>query len=228
MKKEFFECEYCGAVLKTRRGYDNHSCTKKRLAKETSDASMVRAKWLFDFWINYNGYGNPRTQAKFERSPHYRPFVEFTHHAEQIYLPAPAVEFIKWASDEKIPLVQWKTDKVTNRFKKAFERGDHVLEAVASSLEQIASWCDGYGVDMSEFFGMISPAEMIRWLQSGRMSPWVFMLSPKNAAFISRCDNDQIDFISDLLDVDYWDSRLSFSTGPAAEVLTVLKEVGLA
>lgn len=223
------QCEYCKSTFKTERGFQKHSCEKKRIAESLGGVGLLAAFDLYDFWHRYNGFARkskPRSMDEFTKSPYFRDFTGLQKFMLERTTP-PGREYIVWLSEQRIPVKQWTKESVLKRFITAHERGDNVMDLVMDSLNRMALWCDERELDITDFFEIMTPGDGIKWLASGKISPWVFLLSSKADVLMDKFSDEQLEYVTRIIDPAYWESRFQVSKAQVEEVKEILEEIGL-
>jgi hypothetical protein len=221
-------CPYCSATFKTEKGASRHRCQKRQFAEEAGSASLMRAFVLFDFWFRYNGFGKKaKTMAEFRKSPYFKTFVRLDERATKIYLGS-AMEYLRWLSDKRIPSDAWFADETAAKYRSDVARSEDAGTAVVRSLENMASFCDRRGADISDFFSVVKAGELSTMIDTGRVSPWVLVSTRKLDQLIDRADDaDSLERLALAFDSDYWAMRVQLSPERAREAAEILREVSL-
>lgn len=222
------ECDFCGKVFKTKTGFARHSCKRKEAADRVGHDRLIAAYELFNFWFKYNGvrkknYG--KDLSGFKKSPYFSIFTELTLAIQNVFIADPK-DYIMWLSDKQIPSRRWSHDDVLTQYKKIqSQRGSGVDRAIRC-LELMTMFCDQKDHHLSEFFEIINLPEAIRWIESGRLSPWVFLLVKDASHIFNRMKERDYERVAKAIDIKYWENRFKVSPDDKKEVETILHEFG--
>lgn len=218
------ECEFCGKVLKTEAGAAKHACRQKKFADSTSQVSLARAFYLFDFWFRYNGVSKkPKTFEQFSKSPYLGVFISLEEFSKRMRVSGRA--YVKWLSDEHVPSRKWSDESVCANFRRASDVDPLVL--TLASLSEMAKWCDERDVDMSDFFRKIAPGEAVMWASDGKLTAWVVFLTESSLNLFERMSAEQQQKCFEALDMEGWESRSEVEPESVERVRSVLAEMGL-
>jgi DNA-directed RNA polymerase subunit N (RpoN/RPB10) len=222
------KCNYCGKEFKTNTGFAKHMCKNKEIAEILGDLKLRIAYDLFNFWFRYNGMKKKNEGKGFEeflKSPYFSIFAEFTERVTSMFVHD-SRDFLVWLSDNRIPAKKWTWDSTINRYKKIEHTRGMGLDRTVKTLELMAHYCDKKNIPIAEFFEEISVPEAIRWIESGRLSPWLLLNTASADALFSRMKNDSINYLASILDITYWESRFKRAKDTVSEIKEVLDELG--
>lgn len=201
------ECKFCGAKFKTEKGFSKHKCKRSTLAGG-SQATMARAFALFDFWYRYQAFSRKqKTFQDFLKSPYMELFIKTAELTERVHVGSP-FDFVRWLSDNRVPSSVWTSDEAVKLYRDNYALTENASKQAIETLKRMAEWCDSRGVETAHFFSEVPPSELVNWVLSGRMSPWVLFIGNSTPAF-SRMSEEQIEIVCGVASPEYWEKRIA-------------------
>jgi hypothetical protein len=215
-------CEYCGSSYVRK-----HSCRKKAQAQAAGDMGVMRAHALFERWWRRNMRGKkPKTLSQFAASPLFSTFILLERLVSEVYMPSGA-SYLDWLMDNGIASRDWCKNSTVDRFKKTHSREQDPIALATRSLESVARWCDDAGIDVSSFYSRVPLSDAMLWIQNGRLSPWVLLLSERSGDLFDRMNEDQLERVMASIDLSYWEARFRVSSDESDRIRAMLREMGL-
>jgi len=222
-------CKFCSKTYKTDKGFQNHKCRNRDIAGSVSDTDLWVAYDLFNFWFKYNGFSKVKAGKNYDqflKSPYFGYFIELMKMVSDVYIADPH-DLVMWLSDNQIPAKSWAYESTISRYKAVQNKRGTGMERAIRTLESMTMFCDQKEIDLGSFFAVITVPEALRWIESGRLSPWVFLNTPKADDLFSRISNRDITRLANFIDVKYWDKRFDNSEKTVKEIKELLTELGL-
>lgn len=195
-KNLLLNCLKCNKSFKTNKGLDNHIC-KAQLKEEMRESPEVQIAHQI-----YNHLNNREMSwEKFEKSTHYKSLIRFvaTYVGRGWLFP---LEYAKWALTNRIKIVYWLDEKNYKLFLNGYLYTEPARDALTRSVSTIIE-TGSFG----EFFSGYSVGKTLALLESGKISPWIFLLYPNNHEFIGRLKGESLTQFEKLINMDIWTSR---------------------
>lgn len=217
-------CPYCKAVLKTKSGWNNHLCEKKKLAKEIGEANLHRLFTYFVFWLKYNKLGTKtKTYDQFIRSPY---FAAFCRLQVAINFGVTDVkEYLRWISKENIPNAKWDNEDTILRFKKYVVKSLSIMDGALNSIEWLNDYCDSKDIQIDRVFDEASTGDLVKAIMSNQIHP-VFVVTNQqiNSLFTRLTDNALMDIMR-YIDYDLWENRIKARPEEAKQITELYDEI---
>lgn len=191
-------CSKCKRSFKTSKGLENHIC-KVQLKEEMRESPEVQtAHQIYNHLL-----GKEVSWDKFEKSTHYKSLIRFVAHyvGREWLFP---LDYAKWAIANRIKITHWLDEKNYKLFLKGYIYAEPVRDAISRSVETII----GTG-NFGQFFDTYSVGKTLALLEAGKISPWIFLLYPRNNDFIGRLRGESLTQFEKLVNMDVWSSRAS-------------------
>lgn len=222
------KCRYCDKEFKSQAWFNKHVCKNKEVFDSVEYQRILVSFDMFDFWFKYNGLKRKNHGKSFEeffKSPYFKLFVEFSEGLQETYIADPR-DYLMYLSDKRIPSKKWLNDDIRDGYKSIQHRRGSGIDRAARCLELMTMFCDQKEVALIEFFETVSVADGINWIESGRLSPWVFLNCGEADDLFSRMKSHHLDRLAKIIDIDYWNSRFAVSQEDLASIKELLNELG--
>lgn len=222
------KCHYCGKTFTSEAWYGKHSCRNKKSAEKIGEDNLLKVYDLFNFWFRYNGIkrkNDGKSLEGFLKSPYLPYFVDLAVMFQNIYI-ADTHDYILWVSDNQIPAKSWTDESVLTKYKKVQSKRGSAMERAIKSLELMTLYCDQKGIDVSDYFAVIQKAEALRWIESGRLSPWVFLNTSRASDLFDRMNSSDLQRVADMVDIEYWDIRFKQKADDVEDIKELMSDIG--
>lgn len=219
MEKEHkFECPYCHMVYVRENAFLNHECKQKLRAAEIKTVTGQSAYQFYCLWMKMNQRRIPEIEV-FTTSKFYNNFIEFVEYAKRINLPD-IQSFIQLMVERDISPSLWMHDKVYILFIEHFDRKVGPLKQATVTINTMFKITEVAECDVSEFFEVLKPTEVLQLIRQRRLSPWILLFSEKFKIMLQNCPSEQLKFFEDLIRPLFWQMR--FKKYP--ELVKVMKQ----
>lgn len=227
MSSLIYICDYCGAKLKTEKGFRNHACKKKKLMESIGEVRLLKAYDLFCHWYrrSFPSY-RLKTGEEFTKSPYFQLFVDLSEYGIKSEIPSTRW-YLDWLINNRIPSRKWLLETTLKEYLSKGSRTEDAVDHAVRSLEKVSNWCDDRELGIEDFFENVPTNSAVKMILGGIISPWLILCSENSHKMLDRFNDEQLDSICNFLDLDYWDKRLKLSEDTANEVREILIEVGV-
>ena len=88
-------------------------------------------------------------------------------------------------------------------------------------------WSQQHEHPWTDFFREVNTNQLTRWIQTGRISPWVLYNARSADDALARCTPEQISMIANTAPVAQWSSRFKTNAEGATFARDTLRKAGL-
>ena len=135
-----------------------------------------------------------RNQREFIDSKYYASFYKFGKHMVEIDALDPN-KFIDFVLSGNIPIEQWCNDIVYQSYVRELTKKESPEAALERNILLMQQWSRENGEPWTEFFRRTNFSQLLSWLQSGRLSPWVLYSAESAGEFLSKCSTEQAELL---------------------------------
>lgn len=192
-------CEFCGKQAAKYSTIERHyeNC-QKRMRFEIRNTDEVQV--AFRLWNSIQTH--TRKIEDFENSNLYKTFLDFVtnmidKNCHLIY------EYGIWLLKNKISIYHWKKTSFFEQFIHSFISGEHPRDAVTRSIGNIEK-TGKFG----SFFDEYSTGRILMMIETGKISPWLIILSESSDNFISRLRGEQLAYFSKIINISVWQRKM--------------------
>ena len=231
-----FKCVFCKKGYKLESAFHKHKCEKRSrfLEKDTHYARLA-----YDAYCRWHAFNMPhvaRDPESFRNSAFYKQFITFGRWLVDKN-PISASDFISYMVRQvsgvngaaTIPLQDWCKDIHYTKYRTELYQKEDCWRAVERTLQSITSWLIKYDPEGSptDFFAKVATPLAILWIQSGKISPWVLFNCNSGKALVNdRLDAEQVNIMSDAINVKFWLNKFKQNTEDARKVCDFLEKEG--
>jgi hypothetical protein len=170
---------------------------------------------------------SPPNAAAFMSSRYFRTFINFAHFVAKVNLPMPE-KFIWLMNEKDYPPTMWTTDDAYTQYLEFVDHKTDPMEQVNLSLRTLLNVADDRGVDISEVFTVMSPAEVIHQLRIRQLSPWLLLHSIKFKLFFrDHMTDEQKIILETLINPSYWIERFEKKPNDVTKIKEYVKELNI-
>ena len=218
-------CGYCHRKYKTERGLANHKCSIMiRLSEKETPAGRLAFKAFSDFYRRH--YGSTPSYEKFANSNLYNAFLNFGKYIIDIDAIDPQ-SYIDHMLTSNVPIDRWCKDVEYSKYVNHLIMKETPYRGVERTLKLMENWANSHQTDLSKFFHEISAPLAVRWIMSGRISPWVLLNSDGGKSLLERLTDEQILLIKPSLNSNVWNGKFKRHEKAAENIKATLKEGGI-
>jgi len=223
-------CEFCKREFSDELRLINHICEKKRrwFQRDQPQGRIAFMAWSRFYELNaaVTGKKNQRTYKDFIDSKYYLAFSRFARHLLDTAAPEPA-RFIDYVLKHNLPVDKWTHDTVYEEYVKDLLRSESPEQAVERGIVLMREWSQQHEQPWYDFFREVNASQLTRWIQTGRISPWVLYNASSAESALRRCSPEQINMIFAMAPTAQWQLKLRSDKESAAFVKDTLKKAGL-
>jgi hypothetical protein len=195
-----YTCEFCDKSFAREKTLDTHPCIMRDRYNQRTKSHVITAHEL---WKEINNLPSAfKAIEYFEKDKTYKAITDFTQYAEEnnytfIY------DYGVWLLKNKIVERNWYKTEIYQQFLKQHLLTEHPREAVVRSIEYIANMDE-----LGKFFKTCQVGKILTYIETGRISPWLVLLSDNKNDFIERLESEKLTYFNKLVNIDVWLSRM--------------------
>lgn len=219
-----FVCRACHKVFVLENRYLQHEC--KQMKREAELQTPVgQAAWnYYQLWMR-GMKRMPPSAATFLTSKYFRTFINFTTFVKSVDLPKPD-KFIWLMQQKGFSPTMWCTDDAYSMYLEFLDRKTTPLEQAKLSVETLLNQADKREIDVSDVFSHLKPHDIIQYLRSRRLSPWLLLFSKKfKKMFAEDTSTEQRIILENLIRPEYWGNKMADNTEAVAAIKMLVEEL---
>lgn len=223
-------CEFCKREFSDELRLIDHVCEKKRrwFQKEQPQGRIAFLAWSRFYELNsqFVGKKKKRDYREFIDSKYYLAFSRFARHLLDTAAPEPN-RFIDFVIKNNLPLDKWTHDSVYEEYVKNLVKTEEPEQALERAVVLMREWSQQHEKPWYDFFREVNTNQLARWVQTGRISPWVLYNANSAADALSRCSPEQVSMIASMAPAVQWSLRFRTNKEGATFVRDTLGKAGL-
>lgn len=224
-----YKCEFCEREFTNEKRLINHMCEQKR-RWTNRDEQYVRLgfqSWLK--WYELSGtYKNikKKNYKEFMESKFYIAFVKFGRHVADTNMVNP-VQFIEYVIKNGIKLDNWCKDSIYEAYVKDVCKREDVGTALERQVHLMEVWAEENDEEWVDFFKNIQPNLAIKWIQTGRISPWILFNATTVAYLFERMSEEQVALVDNCIETSFWKLKMRQNEKDTIFVQETLERYGI-
>lgn len=221
-----FTCSFCNNGFSRERTLLNHLCEKKRRYFNRTEKYVMIG---FQAWITWHQLTNTNIQKRkwlyddFMNSNLYLSFVKFGRHVLDTKMINPE-QFIKFVILNSIKLDNWRKDTVYETYVRYICRKEDVESAIERHVLLMEQWASDNDMNWLDFFNKVNTNIALRWIQTGKISPWILLNALTADQLTLRMSDEQILLLDQYIDISWWNRHMARMKKEKKFVENILRE----
>ncbi len=223
-----YPCEFCKREFTNEKRLINHMCEQKRrwTNRHEHHVRLGFNSWLQWYELSGTHRNQKRTFHDFMKSEFYIAFVKFGRHLADTNMVNPT-QFIEFVIKNGIKLDRWCKDSVYEQYVRDVCKREDVSTALERQVHLMEFWADDNEEEWTDFFKKIPPNLAIKWIRTGRISPWVVFNSNTIAYLFERMSEEQIAIVDDFIETPFWKLKMKRNEKDTQFVQETLERYGI-
>lgn len=222
------KCEFCKKEFSKESILINHLCIKKRRFQQKNETG-VRLGFLV--WKRFYEMTMPKNQQNFNYEDFmdtslYSVFVRFGRHLEKLNAIYPD-KYIDFLIKHNVKVDDWCKEYPYESYLREIIPTESLEQALERSLRVMEDWGKEEHEDYLNFFSKINTNVAVRWIQNGKISPWVIYSAPSSINLLNRFTDEQRVMTNRFLEPRRWKAQIKRNQIEFDNIREILKEVGL-
>lgn len=167
-----------------------------------------------------------KTYKEFVDSNYYNGFVKFGHYAIDLGIDD-IPSYVKYLIIQQVPLDKWCSDRHFTTWRKERTQHENVERALERTIKFLEEWSQETGHDFNDYWTKVNHNLAAFHISTGRISPWVVYASAKAQDMINNFNEDQINMVSEMLDVDKWQWILANKSADYSWICDIVRQARL-
>jgi hypothetical protein len=160
------------------------------------------------------------------KSSHYTGFVKFGRYLLDINAINPEA-FVEFLLKARVPMKNWEKPFVYEQYIRELNKREPADAAFERNVLLMQQWSLDTGVDWTEFFKQVSPILATKWIQGGRVSPWVLYAASTSEHLFNRLSDEQLKMIEQCVDPRFWTRKFEQQPDDFKFIKDLLREAGV-
>lgn len=224
-----FKCEFCKREFSKERILINHLCEQKRrwLNRDEQYVRLGFQAWLK--WYELSGtHRNKKNRGyrDFMESKYYTAFTKFGRHLATTKLVNPT-HFIEFVIKNGIKLDDWCKDSVYEFYVKDVCKREDISTALERLVGLMEKWAVENDENWVDFFKKVEPALALRWIRTGRISPWIIFNASTVSDLFDRMSDEQLVLIDKFIETPFWKLKMKRNEKDTKFVQETLEKYGI-
>lgn len=221
------QCPFCGKCYSSEKSLINHTC-KYRLRwnwRDNRDYSM--AFMIYCHYYTTQFRGNKPSYEDFMYGRYFDAFVKFAVYMLNNDITEPQ-KFIDFVMKHGIRLDDWCKDGTYELYIRHHVENEPALRAAERNVLLMQQYGDRDNYHWTEFFDRVAPAEAVRLVKMGRLSPWIiYGLASAQMKLLARFSPEQLELIEQYAPVATWKKKFFAKRDDLNDIRQIFESVGL-
>lgn len=220
------KCEFCKKVFVKENALLRHTCEMKRRWL-WRDEKYIRFgfRCFQKFYEISMRVKKTKTYEDFMGSQYFTAFTGFGRYILDINAIEPE-GFVEYLIREQVQLRDWQQPVWYERWVRELAKKEEPQKAIERNILLMEQWSRDTGEPWQDFFRKVSPALATRWIQTGRISPWLLYTDAGNQLF-ERLSDEQLMMIKEWINPLYWSDKVKRHKTDMDFIRVLLKEAGV-
>lgn len=220
------KCEFCKKTFARENSLLNHSCEmKRRWLWKDEKYIRIGFRAFQKFYDISMRVKKPKSYEDFMASTYFTAFTGFGRYVLDIN----AIElegFVEFLIKEQVNLKDWRLPIWYEKWVRELAKKEDPQKAVERNILLMEAWARDTGEPWQDFFRKVPTALATKWIQSGRISPWLLYSDAGNQLF-ERLSDEQLMMIKEWINPLFWSEKVKKNKSDMDFIKLVLKEAGV-
>lgn len=219
-------CDFCGKSFKRETNFLKHKCEKmKRIDLFNKPIGHI-AYLIFNQWRKISGYA-PVTVDTFASSRYFKACVEFAKFSKSQSIPD-KIGYIELMHKKGLLPFNWCDYDVYDYYIDNFDKEYTIDQKVDLSIETIREMSQTFECETGSVFEKATPIQVIRYITSRKLSPWLLLPSKKFMDFMTyKTNREERLLFNSFIDVAVWKKHLTDNPDKVHEIKSINRELGI-
>lgn len=230
-KTESYQCKYCNKTYKKESTVLSHKCVNRDRYESRNTRQMDEAYRLWFNFMQINKFPIKKSEEPFMvfiKSSLFNTFYKFADYTINTYI-LDKDDFINDLFAEGVSYYDWESYKTKKSWVIKQTRRESPRNAIERAIVAMQEWSSLTGNDWTDFFNYATSERVILWVESGKLSPWIFYIFDKETGdkLLSKFSNSDFDYIAEYIDPRAWQPLQIRYKKDVEEIRKILKDYDL-
>jgi len=223
---EGFACQWCKKSFSKEKTLIAHVCEKKRRWLWRDEKYIKIGFTAYEKFYRLSMHSKKqKTYEEFMNSVYFTDFTKFGRHI----LTISAIEaegFIEFLIKRSIKLTDWIAESHYEDWVREISKREPPMKAVERNILLMEQWGREHDENWIDFFRKVAPPLAIKWIRSGRISPWL-LFSGVGSALFDRLSDEQLGLIKEWINPLFWNGKIRDNHAEVEQIRSILQEAGV-
>jgi len=195
--------------------------------EEVFSTQIGQAAWEYYKWWMEKNKRKAHGHTTFLKSKFFNTFVKFAQFAIRVKIPN--IDTFIWLMCHKnYPPTMWTDKVVYSQYLEFLDNQGEPLDRVSDTIKTFKRIKEQYECELEDIFEHVTPSELIQYLNSRHISPWVLVLSAKfHRYFANKVKDEEKVIIQSIIRPAYWKNKINNCPSIVNEIKAIIKRLHL-
>lgn len=222
-----YKCEHCERTFSNEKILASHLCANKLRYLDKNEKNVKLGFWAYQ---KFNRFCYPSTKEKtldqFINSKLYADFIRFGTYLKN-NPPIYPEQYIEFLLIGQVDITKWALPYIYDAYLRELNKKETPMAAMERTVVLMSEWGDDNNCDWVDFFKEVSTNQATLWLQTGKISPWVFYLTDTSKYLLERMNEEQLNIVQKAIDADFWEDKFERNAADVDAIKAILAEIGI-
>lgn len=220
------ECKYCSTKFVSEVRFKKHECEQMKKAAALETRKGQAAFFAYKEWLRMRGYREPSKET-FLNSRYFTSFMEFNAWAGKVQIPD-RIGYMKYATKLGLLPGSWKSADVYESYMAEFDKLYSPLRQVEITCDTLSELSRVIECKPNEIFNYLYAGEVMKLIQSRKMSPWLLLYSQSFLSFLRhRVSKEERILINGVINIDQWREKFKKDPESAKKIRQLATDLSL-
>lgn len=219
-------CPYCAKVFKRIGTKETHSCRQMERHQLANSMIGMRAYGLYQEWMRCKTGKADISMATFAKSKLLHSFCRLVEYFDRLRVSY-QFGYIKVMVGHKIDPHLWTHKNAYRLYIDWIDQSEPPLQQVSRSVEFLFKLSEQHRVPVQHLFNILHPQQIIEYIQTRHLSPWLLFASSAFTTAMMRMDGLNKEMLLDVLGDDYWLQKFQHHKSTVADMRQIAVAIGI-
>lgn len=219
-------CDFCDKKFVREANFVKHKCEKMKRHELFKKPIGHLAYLIFNQWRKICGYPSV-TVDTFTASKYFNAFIKFAEYSNSMAIPD-KIGYIELMVKKTLMPFDWCDNDVYDYYITNFDKEYSIDQKVDLSIETMVDISEKNDCEVSEIFKHVTPIQVIKYVTSRKLSPWLLLPSKKFMDFMTynTTAEERLLFTS-FINVGEWKKYFIANPEKVTEIKNINRQLGI-
>ncbi len=219
-------CDFCHKNFKRECYYLNHKCKFMERVELFKKPLGQTAYLIFNQWRKICKYPSV-TVDTFVKSKYFNSFINYTKFTQQQSVPD-KMGYIELMVEKGIMPYSWCDSDVYDFYIENFDNEYTIDQKIDVSITTLQELSRKHDCEIGKIFERISPIQVIKYITSRKLSPWLLLPSEKFMHFITyKTNKEERMLFRSFVNISVWKQHFIDNPEKLIEIKEINRQLGI-
>lgn len=226
MNLGYFKCEFCNKKFVDEKKFSQHNCEAKKRYKQVKTKIGYKALNVYNYWRRLRKMSMSEDASMFITSRYFNSFITFINFCSKNNIPD-IFGYVDYCVSKTLLPNNWYSEVVCSEYFFEFDRIYSPKKQIKITIKFLDSIAQIMECDINEVIPNLYFNEIIKFITSRKISPWVLMFSDGFSSLLSHFQDQERFILESASRLSEWQQMITENKEHASYCFNMVKSLGL-